>query len=225
SRRAWPVSRLREVRAAVEYAIFALLEHELRHPPWPYLELFRRLRREDIEPRIISLNYDIYADNALMAVSGEGSEVGPLFPEYRCDIRTPFYLGQPPHDGQSPYWGQLLKLHGSLNWLCCPACHRLDLAIAESGLSTVKSLREIYPGSDRASLERHYAEGGHACDDCGTPVDAVLVTPSGRKDYQNPHLARIWYEADRMLRETDRVVIVGYSLPDDDLEVMCLLKR
>jgi hypothetical protein len=51
------------------------------------------------------------------------------------------------------------------------------------------------------------------------------VAPSHLKDYRNPHLGQVWYEAQRLLRQADRVVFVGYSLPDDDVEVVYLLKR
>jgi len=45
------------------------------------------------------------------------------------------------------------------------------------------------------------------------------------KDYRNPHLAQVWYEAQHMLRESGRAIFIGYSLPDDDVEVIYLLKR
>lgn len=53
----------------------------------------------------------------------------------------------------------------------------------------------------------------------------LLVAPSHLKDYRNPHLSQVWYEAQRVLREADRVIFIGYSLPDDDVEVVYLLKR
>jgi hypothetical protein len=52
-----------------------------------------------------------------------------------------------------------------------------------------------------------------------------MVTPTHRKDYRNPHVARVWYQAERALREADRAIIIGYSLPEDDVEVAYFLKR
>jgi hypothetical protein len=37
--------------------------------------------------------------------------------------------------------------------------------------------------------------------------------------------AQVWYAAERVLRNADRVFLVGYSLPSDDVEVIYLLKR
>src|SRR4030095_15350207 len=66
---------------------------------------------------------------------------------------------------------------------------------------------------------------GAPCSVCGRPLRPLLVAPSHLKDYRNPHLSQVWYEAQRVLRQADRVVFVGYSLPDDDVEVVYLLKR
>ena len=38
-------------------------------------------------------------------------------------------------------------------------------------------------------------------------------------------MAQVWYEAEQVLREAGRVVFVGYSLPEDDVEVIYMLKR
>jgi len=45
------------------------------------------------------------------------------------------------------------------------------------------------------------------------------------KDYRNPHLSSVWFEAQRVLRQADRLTFVGYSMPDDDVEVVYLVKR
>ena len=52
-----------------------------------------------------------------------------------------------------------------------------------------------------------------------------MIAPTHLKDYRNPHLAQVWYEAERVLRESQRVIFIGYSMPDDDLEVVYLFKR
>lgn len=53
----------------------------------------------------------------------------------------------------------------------------------------------------------------------------VLITPTHSKDYRNPHIAQIWYKAERLLRDADRVIIIGYSLPEDDVDVIYMFKR
>jgi len=74
------------------------------------------------------------------------------------------------------------------------------------------------------SLDDQYAYKAQ-CPECQTRLRPILITPTYRKDYRNPHLARIWYDAERALQRANRVIFVGYSLPDDDVEVIYLLKR
>jgi hypothetical protein len=205
----WSVVKLRDVRRALQYMVFALLEYKLRRLTHNYYyDLLTYVAVTERErPTIISLNYDIIVDNALAALSGS-------FPEYGCDIDTPLYM-------QSPHWGTLLKIHGSLNWSYCPSCTRLDLGVAKSG-KTYKMLDELYKVDP---LEARYSCHGFPCPQCSTFVEPVLITPTQLKDYRNPHVAKVWLLAEQALRTAGRVIIVGYSLPDDDLDVIYLLKR
>jgi hypothetical protein len=56
-------------------------------------------------------------------------------------------------------------------------------------------------------------------------VRPVMITPTQKKDYRSPHVARVWYEAERLLRQANQGVFIGYSMPEDDVEVVYLLKR
>jgi hypothetical protein len=208
----WPASDLRYVRDGLEYAVFALLEHHLRSIKPHYLTFLDALYQSTSSVTVISLNYDIIADNALPAVAERQGRLA--LPDYCCDIATDAYR-------HVDKFGRLLKLHGSLNWLYCPNCHRLDLGVARSGRSTVKVLSELYLDD----LGGKYACRGSPCPECRAPVRPVLITPTHLKDYRNPHISRVWYEAARSLREAERVIFVGYSMPEDDVEVIYLVKR
>ena len=78
---------------------------------------------------------------------------------------------------------------------------------------------------EQLDLGDKYTTGGAPCRDCGATVRPVLITPTALKDYRNPHIARVWYEAARDLREAERAIFVGYSMPADDVEVIYLFKR
>lgn len=189
--------------------VFALLEYKLRRlTANHYVDLLRALDpARNAPPTVISLNYDIIADNALVKHTNR-------LPDYGCDITTERYKNQ-------PHCGTLFKIHGSLNWSYCPRCDRLDLGISKSG-STYKMLDELYQINP---LEARYSCHGFPCPQCGTFVEPVLITPTQLKDYRNPHVAKVWNLAEQALRNADRAIIVGYSLPDDDLDVIYLLKR
>jgi hypothetical protein len=205
----WTVEKLRQVRRALQYMVFALLEYKLRRLSHNYYaDLLDALdpARSDT-PTVISLNYDVIVDNAMVQHSD-------FLPDYGCDITTDRYQAQ-------PHRGTLLKIHGSLNWSYCPSCNRLDLGVSESG-RTYKMLEELYQVNP---LEPRYSCHGFPCPQCSTFVEPVLITPTQLKDYRNPHVQRVWTLAEQALHSAERVIIVGYSLPDDDLDVIYLLKR
>jgi hypothetical protein len=155
-----------------------------------------------------------------MAAIGERRQLDG-FPDYCCDIQTELYKRRPDR------FGKLLKLHGSLNWLYCPGCQRLEVAVSRSGKDFTKALEELYSQQETRGddLYQRYTCHGSPCRECGVFVRPVMITPTQKKDYRNPHIATVWYEADRMLRHATSAIFVGYSLPDDDVEVAYLMKR
>jgi hypothetical protein len=219
---AWDLDAVTRLRHAVELAIFDLLEYRLEKAPTNnHFALLSQIYPVPQEPRIISMNYDVIIDAAVMFF-GQGRQDASagaadwMFPDYGCDISTDVYRNHPDR------FGTLLKLHGSLNWLYCGTCHRLEIGASEARLY-VKALTSLVGAGQR--LESFYLGAGSQCATCGTELRALLVTPSHLKNYQNPHLASVWYRAERLLRTASRAVFVGYSLPDDDVEVIYLLKR
>ncbi|MBS0197242.1 MAG: SIR2 family protein [Planctomycetes bacterium] len=208
----WTTADIRAARESAEYAVFGVIEVMLEGPGnlAPHESILRHLAaRTGRPPTVISLNYDVLVDNAMIS-AGEGQ-----YPDYACDVATRAYR-------ESGKWGELLKIHGSLNWLYCPNCHRLDMGIGRSGY-TYKIARNTFdvPEYD-ASYERRRET---KCRDCATPPRPVMITPTTLKDYRNPHISAVWYRALRVLREATRVVFIGYSLPWDDTDVIYLLKR
>lgn len=213
----WGRADLIRAREALDYVIFAVLEHDLKVLPHNYYrDLYDYLyANEGALPVTISLNYDIIADNAISGWNEHNRDDRKPFPDYMCDIMTDAY-----RDKKGV--GQLLKLHGSLNWLYCPSCNRLDVGISRSGSRFAKVLADLY---QEENLEERLSCHGRPCRSCNSEVQPVMISPTYFKDYRNPHISRIWYEADQVLRKAGRVIIIGYSLPDDDLDVLYLLKR
>lgn len=218
--------QLRKVRQAIEYAVFALLDHRLRRMTGDRnhyrraLDMVRERTGED--PTVITLNYDILVDNAMLG-RNEDRQITAI-PDYGVDLAYSRAI-------QPEKKGLLLKIHGSLNWFHCPACSRLSLGISRSLASTYKVTGDLFAAGH--DLDEWYTCHGKPCDFCAEAahgetqayVEPLLITPTHLKDYRNPHISRLWYLAEKTLREAERVVFVGYSLPDDDLEVAYLLKR
>lgn len=211
----WHPQKLSELRQDIETGLFELLETQLKRARTDdHWDLLSKIYLDPSEPRIVSTNYDLIIDTALMAFSEKRSHTEEgLLPDYRIPFQTPFYK-------QSNHFGILLKLHGSLNWLHCRTCQRMEIGASRSR-QYVKVLGRLLD----QPLENTYEDRSRTCESCGTVLRPLLIAPTHFKDYRNPHLAQVWYEAERVLREADKVIFIGYSLPDDDVEVVYLLKR
>lgn len=212
----WDLAALNELRQEVEFGIYDLLEEQLQQSPTnSHWLLFDRLFPAGGEaPCVISTNYDLIADTTLMYLSERRGDGEGGLPDYRCAIATMM------DNGASPRFGTLLKLHGSLNWLYCKTCRRLQL-----GASSAKRYVKVMQRLNGPDVQSMFTPDGDPCPTCRTLLRPLLIAPTHLKDYRNPHLSQVWYEAERVLRAARRVVFVGYSLPDDDIEVVYLLKR
>lgn len=196
----WNHLQISELREAIELGIFEHLEERLfKAPTNNHWELLQTLYDAREEPTVISTNYDVIADTALMAVSE--TRTPGRFPDYGCQISNDFYRNE------RARFGTLLKLHGSLNWLHCMTCHRLELGASEAR-KYLKVLQRVIG----RSLEQSYTPEGNSCVTCKTKLRPLLIAPTHLKNYRNPHVAQVWYEAERVLRDAGRVIFIGYKL-------------
>ena len=156
------------------------------------------------EVTFISLNYDILIDNAIASVyetTGIDLNYAIAFANFSCngDWHVPM-------EGRAV---ELLKVHGSLNWLYCPVCKSIWLTPKEKGVI------ELISGD---AIKNN-------CKSCGGRKVPVLVPPTYFKVMSNPYLVAVWEKAERVLRECVHIIFCGYSLPDADIHIKYLLKR
>ena len=107
---------------------------------------------------------------------------------------------------------KILKMHGSLAWLECPKCGRIltdyesEIAYEEFGGATCPYCRES--GNENAPLLR-----------------SLIITPTFLKSLDNLNVKNIWHNAFIDVSEADHITFIGYSFPDADFEMRCLLKK
>jgi hypothetical protein len=148
----------------------------------------------------ISLNYDIFIDNALIKA----------YPEYHLDYgislenyktRTGGFKKPDPNKAV-----KLLKMHGSLNWLFCPTCTTIELTPKEKGAAKLLFKPRL-------------------CSRCRTAVIPIIVPPTYFKIFSNYYLNEVWHLAEEILGGAKRFFFCGYSFPDADIYFKYLLKR
>lgn len=167
---------------------------------------------------VISTNWDILLDNSIYSNIVDGSHDAVV--DYCCYISSRDELDESIKPGleklgQGGFNVKLLKLHGSLNWLQCPRCMRLyarffrkDGVLDYSNLESCRHCDRNFP----EERDNH-------------KLASNLIMPTFIKDLTNPQYKIIWQNAGIEISEADKLVFIGYSLPNADFEMRQLLSR
>ena len=163
-----------------------------------YQKLATRLPDEDVV--LMTLNYDLLLDEALRAAG-----VAPVFgmdflrdaPGEPLQPSSP--AGHEPMGEGRPI--KLFKLHGSLDWLYCPACSS-TLRVAPARVGEAQS-----------------------CPTCATRMNVLIIPPTPVKVPQSPFLSGLWKKAEWELAQAREIVFIGYSLGEADANIRYILFR
>lgn len=179
-------------------------------PPPPYeqfAELLKDLffRAGSTSVAVLTFNYDISIDYALTFAG----------------VPVDYCLTDNETEGL-----QLLKLHGSLNWVRCPECRRIfpweprDFTQQQPWSSSGEGTTSLRPGSPvrvqvAERLQGFLAGHRHGCslvDDCAP----VIVPPTWNKLHHHQGIPSVWRRAYEHFADAENVFIIGYSLPETD---------
>lgn len=209
------VSRFRELLERGIYEALMRNNDRRKGPSATALSRFGRwLEKQPGPVSVVTTNYDMAVDSKIIAATGRKNvnrwdqRVGDKV-DFGCSWRTTdegVLVPRPPQ----PAWS-LLKLHGSVNWLRCPLCGQITMS-----LRSARGAKAFSEAADEWNTCR--------CDQT-TRMRLHLVTPSLIRSYQDPQLLGIWQAAIESLRTAQRWVIVGYSLPAEDVAIRSLLLR
>ncbi len=208
--RLMPVHKLGQFRTLLEAAICEVIRpNEKKANPaakdfWSWLESKNNQKPDSVA--LISTNYDTSLEQL----------ISTELDFERITNEVDFGVAWRDPDEEEPYprppkpWLRLYKLHGSLNWLRCDMCEHMYLNYK----------RDIYVRVlDNKILSKNSCHCGHG------KLSLMLVTPSYVRDVREPNLLGIWQEALELLRTSDEWVIVGYSLPTDDVNIRSMMIR
>ena len=104
-----------------------------------------------------------------------------------------------------------LKLHGSLNWLCC------------SDFGCPFTVEKPIPEQKLDAID---PEKRTECKICHSPLSRLIIPPSLHKSSSkfNPLILRIWRLAKEVLLRADKIVIIGVSFAESDYHLKWLFK-
>lgn len=112
---------------------------------------------------------------------------------------------------------KVLKMHGSLAWLECPKCGRIFTDFSDEIAS------EEFSDYKCPICKKEITQDGPKD---GVPIlRNLIITPTFMKSFDNLNIKNIWHNAYIDISEADHIVFIGYSFPNADFEMRCLLKK
>jgi len=181
-----PSNKIFKIRDCFIFLMAEILEYNLQVDSLntQHYKLINNIKNlSDIS--FFSTNYDLLIDSALVH---NGCDIN-----YNYDERTKDKV-------------DLFKLHGSLNYLYCPACKNILTYGIEKVV--VKTLDYDF-----------------TCQHCSSIMKNIIIAPSYFKDFRNKYLQRIWSNAEYKLKQIEHIIFCGYSFPDADFHIKYLLKQ
>jgi hypothetical protein len=187
----------------MERAGHAVYYHGISRP-WihpAHVDFWERLLSSGQSLGVVTMNYDILAEQALHRDDGAGKM--PIFYygglPWGTKVRKMVNLAaEPGSKHRDVPLGQeipIFKLHGSLNWAFEP--HSYSMKVHDDV---------------RAAFREH-----------GVGVPAII--PPIEEKEMSPDFAAVWAAARRHLRDSDHWIVVGYSLPPYDFAVRRLMEE
>ncbi|MDO8501591.1 MAG: SIR2 family protein [Gemmatimonadaceae bacterium] len=200
------ISALRSARRELILSLAATIGHEPSIGGTVHAQLVKALRTNGLLDDItfVTANYDTLIDEAIDAEAVEADRGTGTLIDY--GINELAGGDQDPHRDMRSF--PCFKIHGSLNWLYCPACDLLDITFASNG--AIRLVDE---------------PDGARCYECETLRTPIIVPPSYYKNMSNVYLGVVWTKAYQAIRQADQIVFCGYSFPDADMHVRYLVKR
>lgn len=186
----------------------------------------QRIKNEKIDNvSVITTNWDIMLDNIVHNLMKNETKPKDLsfsgVVDYCCyissldknddSIKPGLYA-----IGKGRYNTKILKLHGSLNWMQCPRCQRLYVKFYEKWNGGYIFDKKYC---------RHCDKNFGVKSEEANLLTTNLIMPTFLKNLNNIQNKLIWQNAGIELSEANKVVFIGYSLPQADFEFKQLLSR
>ena len=167
--------------------------------------------REASAVGVITSNYDVALEKAWGFDKGDRPSMEKLHLDFGFDWTWPSdsYPEIIMRRSVTPL-RRLFKLHGSTNWLRCGLCDRIYI--------NPKVDIAVYAYDRRAGL-------ANSCHCRHAKLEVQIVSPSFVREMRAPNLIAVWQRALDWLRQADDWIIIGYSFPDEDLNIRSLFTR
>lgn len=160
------------------------------------------IRETNIETAIITFNYDLSLDYAI----------------YKKGVIVDYCL----ENGERRSNMNFYKLHGSLNWFEEDGDSRKIIpAYFDEYLAKYHNNIELFPyraNQDfRLGILDNLKRNNYNIGNIKVKDTPFIVPPSLNKTRYHTTLSKVWNGASKELSEADKIIIIGYSLPETDI--------
>lgn len=221
---------VKEIRDIIYYLIGKTLQHILQNNNKDYIDKFATYLIDECSKRsnhnysnidnvsVLTTNWDILLDTSLQSQI-DLNFYGNAVVDYCCYISS--YKKNDDRVkpgleilGKGGFNTKLIKLHGSLNWLQCPKCQRVYVDMDDK----IAINQYTYPINCRHCDDNYGIESSHT-------LTSNIIMPTFLKNLSNPQYKLMWQNAGVELSEANKIIFIGYSLPQADYEMRQLLSR
>ena len=216
--------KIKDVKILLERAVYEAIEHKKPEVDPIYwlardhntlnkelVAWLARLGRSETDLAFITSNYDCAIEHAwgLDSRELEGTrdmsiDVGFEW-TWPTNEQVPKIVPRPDKPRR-----RLYKIHGSTNWLRCGLCDRIyinpEVAIA------------MFAYQSKVT-DDNTCHCGHK------KLEVQIVSPSFVRELLAPNLISVWQSSLNWLREADDWIVIGYSFPDEDMNIRSLFTR
>lgn len=194
--------------------VLTIPEYHISRYSADYLRLFLQIPglMAPVKTVVISFNHDLLVEhsNAWQFYYGGSDEM-----TYKSvtisptTVTEPIQLGKSHFSNRTPFSLELIKLHGSLNWLRCENCGHIVYANV--------------PVHSKGNDFSFVFNSAHNCPKCGKSRTwkTTLLPPIAQKEIDQ--LASFWKAAKAAMSKATYITVAGYSFPEYDLEAWELL--
>ena len=221
-------SKLNKIREYLIKLIHHIVNKETGKPSKYYHDFWETIISENTNVSIITLNYDNllehsfekfykkrigfidYCTHLMNYEKGENLKEFNFWINSRQPIKSKEFA-----DAVS---FKVIKVHGSLNWKYCNCCNQVLLTTWDRkiDLEHGKLIGTKHPDGE---------EYEYVCPVDGTEFQTLIMPPSYVKNWNHPVLSHLFNEASREIRVAKKIVFIGYSLSNADVNIKALLKK
>lgn len=194
----------------------------------PYFKYVRAQLARDINPVLITLNYDTLLSSCFNCLYPFNVYLNYNLELANYKFSDEFDLSYNwinPNDvilaptNFPPKRICVVKVHGSSNWKYCDNCESIYVSTWKNILKV--DLRSL--DSDKEYEKKIKDNPDFYCRECENRFKPLIMPPTHMKDFHNPVVRKLHFLFQHHIKYSENYIAIGYSFPDADIHIKSIL--